>query len=154
MRKHVVKIAENHPDYSDQHLQLRRDLPVKPKVSTFNLSNMLPKNRRTLPLSETLRLKNERRKYAPWFMAGTARNANLVYVDECVFNLLSRRTRGRALVGQRAVRQVVESRELNLIIIMAISPEVGILCNGKCYRDSKCNHLLPLSNRFRSHNWP
>ncbi len=60
-------------------------------------------------------------------MAETARNTNLVYVDECGFNLFTRRTRGRALVGQRAVRQVAGSRGQNLNIIMAISLEVGLL---------------------------
>ena len=52
-------------------------------------------------------------------------NQNLVFVDEAGFNLYTRRTRGRAARGERAVRQVAGNRGPNLNIILAISPAVG-----------------------------
>ena len=51
----------------------------------------------------------------------------MVYVDETNFSLYTRRTRGRAVQGHRAVRQVLGSRGPNLNLVMAISPEVGVL---------------------------
>ena len=45
-------------------------------------------------------------------------NQNLVFVDEAGFNLYIRRTRGRASIGQRAVRQMAGSRGKNLNIII------------------------------------
>ena len=53
-------------------------------------------------------------------------NQNLVFVDEAGFNLYTRRTRGRASIGQRAVRQVAGGRGKNLNIIMAISVAAGL----------------------------
>ena len=53
-------------------------------------------------------------------------NQNLVFVDEAGFNFYTRRTRGRASVGQHAVRQVAGSLGKNLNIIMAILAAAGL----------------------------
>ena len=65
-------------------------------------------------------------EYAQWFMARGIQ-CNLIYVDECGFNLYTRKTRGRAVIGQRAVRQVAGCRGKNLNLILAINPDVGVL---------------------------
>ena len=71
-------------------------------------------------------VKKDRREYDRW-LTTEALKENLIYVDECGFNLFTRRTRGRARIGQRAVRQVLNTRGKNLTLILAIFPSVGIL---------------------------
>ena len=71
-------------------------------------------------------LKHEQLDYAQWCMQ-EAVNSIAVYVDETCFNLYTRQTRARALIGQRAVRQVLGSREPNLNLTMTISPGVGMV---------------------------
>ena len=85
---------------------------------------------------------NARHEYVTW-MTQQGVNKTLIFVDEAGkyvihtffvkvhaiafisgFNLHTRRTRGRAAVGERAVRQVAGC---NLNIIMAISPGVGVV---------------------------
>ena len=68
-----------------------------------------------------LQVKEEHREFV-LLLTQEGINQNLLYVDECGFNLFTRRTRGRARVGQRAVRQVCNSRGKNINIILAISP--------------------------------
>jgi len=74
----------------------------------------------------SLATKEKRREYAAW-LAAEGVNQNMVYLDECGFNLHTRRTSGGARVGQRAVRQVAASRGKHLNLLMAISPAVGII---------------------------
>ena len=54
------------------------------------------------------------------------RGPRVVYVDESGFNVWTQRTRGRAPVGQRAVRTVNSQRGENLTIILAVSPQNGV----------------------------
>ena len=54
-------------------------------------------------------------------------NVTVVYIDETNFRLYTRRARGRAVQGHRAVRQVLGSPGPNLNLVMAISPGVGVL---------------------------
>ena len=53
-------------------------------------------------------------------------NSNFIFVDECGFNLFTARTRGRARINQRAVRQVTSSKGKNLNLIMAVTPASGL----------------------------
>ena len=69
--------------------------------------------------------KDARRDYPNWMMAGVRHN--LIYLGEAVFNLFTRRTCGRALIGQRAVRQVGGSKGQHLTLITAISPGGGLV---------------------------
>ena len=68
--------------------------------------------------------KASRRDYAVWFMQNA--NANFIFVDECGFNLYTARTRGRARINQRAVRQVTSSKGKNLNLLMAVAPATGL----------------------------
>ena len=67
-----------------------------------------------------------RRIYSQWYMENAVQRT-CIYIDETSFNLWTRRTRGRAIQGQRAVRQVLGSRGPNLNLVMAISPGTGVV---------------------------
>ncbi len=51
----------------------------------------------------------------------------LIYVDESSFNLFTRRTRGRAVRGRPAVRQLNFERGRNLNLCLAVAAEVGVV---------------------------
>lgn len=135
MKEAAVAIVERNAAYTLKQInaQLRQTFPQKPHISISTLATMLDgqlvamKNLEDAPVERNSPdTKEERRQYATW-LAAEGVNQNIVYVDECGFNLYTRRTRGRALVGQRAVRQVAASRGRNLNLLMAISPTVGVV---------------------------
>ena len=51
----------------------------------------------------------------------------MIYVDETCYNLFTARTRGRATRGQPAVRQLQFERGQNLNLVMAVTPDVGVI---------------------------
>ena len=54
-------------------------------------------------------------------------NNRRVYLDETGFNLYTRRTYGRAPVGERAIRVVGSQRGRNITFPVAVTPDVGVL---------------------------
>ena len=138
MKEAAVAIVERNAAYTLKQInaQLRQTFPQKPHISISTLATMLDgqlvamKNLEDAPVERNSPdTKEERRQYATW-LAAEGVNQNIVYVDEYGFNLYTRRTRGRALVGQRAVRQVAASRGRNLNLLMAISKNFLELKNG------------------------
>ena len=76
----------------------------------------------------TPRIKEIRMNYSNWiYNEGTGQH--LIYIDECGFNLYTKRTYGHAPVGQRAVRIVGGQRGRNISAIVAISNQVGVIYN-------------------------
>ena len=65
-------------------------------------------------------------------------NTRRVYLDETGFNLYTRRTYGRAPVGQRVNRIVGSQRGRNVTFLVAITPDVGVL-HFECF-DRGVNH--------------
>ena len=73
-----------------------------------------------------------------WLMTeGTQKN--LVYIDEFCINVWTARTKGRAPVGQPAVRITSGQRGQNLMFCLAISPQFGFV-HYRCTVDG-FNHL-------------
>ena len=73
-------------------------------------------------------VKVNRREFTEW--PNDVRNDvdhELVYVDECGFNLHMCRTRGRAIAGHRAVRVVNGRKGPNISYIMTVSAIRGII---------------------------
>ena len=72
-------------------------------------------------------------------------NRHVVFVDAAGFNLHTRRTRGRAHVDERAVRQIAGCRGSNLNLLMAVSPEAGMqyfeIHIGTVNREKFCKFL-------------
>ena len=101
----------------------------------------------------SVRIKRDRAVYAAWYLAQgkhsfqlfckymyitlhvhhvsvekpvDAQNT-LIFVDESCFNIFTRRTRGRAALGQPAVRQLNFDRGANLNLVMAVAPGTGVV---------------------------
>ena len=73
-------------------------------------------------------VKVSRREFAEWL--NDVRNDvdhELIYVDESGFNLHMCRTRGRAVVGNRAVRVVNGQKGPNISCVMAVSATRGVI---------------------------
>ena len=71
-------------------------------------------------------IKDEIAEYVSWFLReGTQRE--VVFVDECGFNVWTARTQGRSARGTRAVRIVEGNRGKNLTLCLAVSPGFGLV---------------------------
>jgi transposase len=134
MKEAMVNIVERHSAYTLKQIkeQLQRLLPQKPIISVSTVAKTLDgaliriKKLEDMPQDRNSdRIKDLRRDYANWMMTQGVGH-NLFYLDETGFNLFTRRTRGRARVGQRAVRQVGNSKGRHLTVIMTISPDSGL----------------------------
>lgn len=125
----IVGLVERHPDYTLEQIRAQLQFPL----SVASISRALEKQLITMKKLEdcpvnrnSLVTKQKRSSYAEWYLK-TAVNRTLVYFDETCFNIYSKRTRGRALQGRPAVRQVNGYRGPNLNLVMAISARVGVV---------------------------
>ena len=134
----ILEIAREEPFSTltaiKEKLQVR--LPHKPRVhiSTIarHLENMLislkiagkdadvPHRRNTPTTKET------RHQYAIW-LTSLPVNHHVVYIDECGINLFTRRSQGRAPVGQPVRQRIVGARMANINLIMAINSDMGLV---------------------------
>ena len=117
----------------DLNAELRRRLPNKPHISEFHLSRVCHglfftlKKLEAAPFDRNREdIKEERHRYATWFLEVAHCSPRVIYVDESGFNVWTQRTRGRARVGERAVRSVHSQRGENLTLILAVSPQNGV----------------------------
>ena len=130
----LAEIVEDHPTYTLG--QIRREAlirnPMLPPMSNTTVARCL--NQRLIVIKKmedapgqrnTEATKERRREYALWILDDVARE--LVFIDECGINLWLRRTRGRALRGQRAVRVVDGRRGQNFTVVFAVSNLRGLL---------------------------
>ena len=118
MKNAAIAIVEAHSAFTLKQIleELQRRLLDKPPISITTLAKLLDgqlitikKLEDILPIDRNrIDVKNDRREYARW-LTTEALNENLIYVDECGFNLFTQRTRRRARIGQRAVRQVLNT---------------------------------------------
>ena len=65
-------------------------------------------------------------RFSEWMLRNGI-NQRRVYIDETGFNLYTRRSYGRAPVGQRVNRIVGSQRGNNVTFLVAITPEAGVL---------------------------
>ena len=149
-------IVECHSDYTlDQiNRELQRRLPNKPSISRSTLARLRELSLVSLKKLEDIPAarnsedtKNARQQYATWLLQ-EGLEQRLIFVDEAGINLFTRRTRGRAPVGQRATRVVGGTRGKNLTLRLAISEE-GIVhyefIEGGMTKDKFSNFLRTLS---------
>ena len=71
-------------------------------------------------------VKQARKEYARWFIEVAFISPKVIYIDESGFNTWTQCTRGRAVVGERAIRMVNSQRGQNVTLILAISAQTGI----------------------------
>ena len=133
MRNCMLQIVEENAAFTlnqiKERLQMR--LPNKPHIHISTIAATLDgmlvriKKLEDAPIDRNSpATKESRREYATWFMQNQGQN--FIFVDECGFNLFMARTRGRARINQRAVRQVTSSRGKNLNLLMVVTPATGL----------------------------
>lgn len=131
----LVAIVEEHPGFTlrqiNQELQSR--LPDKPHLSLTTLCRglegrflVLKKFEDSVAERNSDQVKERRMAYAQWLMMNGVNN-ELVFLDECGINLWTRRTRGRAPRGSRAVRVVTARRGRNFTVIFAVGHTRGLI---------------------------
>jgi len=113
--------------------ELQRLLPEKPRISSKHLSKVCQGMIYTLKKLECAPadrnrsdVKEARKQYARWFLENGLSAPRIVYVDGAGYNIWTQQTRGRARIGERAVRSVSAQRGENLTLILAISPQRGV----------------------------
>lgn len=128
-------IVEEKPAFTLRQInqELRHRLPNKPHLSVTSLARCLKgrlivlKKLEDSPIERNSdRVKTQRHDYAQWLMQDGLHN-ELVFIDESGINLWTRRTRGRAVVGSRAVRTVAGRRGKNFTVVFAVSNTRGLL---------------------------
>ncbi|GFO13938.1 Tc1 transposase-like protein [Plakobranchus ocellatus] len=138
MLETVIAIVSDHPDYTltmiNQELRVR--LPGAPHVTPSTISNVLKGQLITMKKLEDVpaernseRTKAQRRDFATWLLQN-AQRYNFIYIDEAGINIWTKRTRGRARRGDRAVRIVQGRRGQNLTMTFAIN-----VLNGLVYHE-------------------
>jgi len=134
MREALVEYVEEKPTatLNEMRVKLLELFPHSP-VSTTTVSRNLDaslitlKLLRTTPTSwNTAEVKEERGVFAEWMVAAGI-HKNLIFVDECGYNLWTARTQGRSIQGTRAVRVACSQRGQNLTLCLAVSPSYGLV---------------------------
>lgn len=120
IRECLADIVEEHPTYTLSQLkaELEARLPAKPVVSTSTIARSLEAQLIVLKKMEDAPQERNsevtkllRKEYAEWLL-NSGLQQELIFIDEAGINLWTRRTRGRAPRGQRAVR-VINGRRGN-----------------------------------------
>ena len=164
---HNVKFDEEMKDVASEFIELnpvitlkelnakiRQRLPEKPQVSVSTLATAVDGMLYTVKaISDIPQGRNSdatkelRRQYATW-MTVNAVDEN-IFIDECGFNVFTRRSRGRALRGTPAVRKVKGQRGKNITVCLAISQRLGVvhhrIMEGGMMRDIFIAFLTELS---------
>ena len=124
----MVMCLEDNPQLTLKQLNgiLRDTWPAKHQVSTSTIARALQgaliSVKKVIPQPaerNSAEVKAARTAYANWRMQLHPRT-KVVYVDETGFNLFVMRTRGRAAIGERAIRTVCGSKGANTTVITAI----------------------------------
>lgn len=114
IRRCLAHIVEEHPIFTLLQLkaELEAQLPTKPLISTSTIARCLEgqlivmKKIEDAPRERNSESTKESRKaYAEWLL-NIGLQQEIIFIDEAGINLWTRRTRGRAPRGQRAVRVV------------------------------------------------
>lgn len=154
MLNFLIRSIEEKPTITLKEMQakLRDGLPDKPPVSVQTLSRALDgamytvKDLRHVPIQwNDPAVKKERKEHFNWLM-NEGMNHNLIYLDEFGINCWTSRTKGRAPVGQRAVRITTKQRGANLTFCLAVSPQFGLVhvtyTTGKQISCRRINYLI------------
>jgi transposase len=113
--------------------ELRHRRPNKPRVSKSTLSRALDGMLVTMKLAQDVpvgrnepRVLDLRLEYAQWFLRDGI-IGHCIFIDECGYNIWTRRSFGRALRGQPAFRVVDNQRGQRCNVSLATSNEIGLV---------------------------
>ena len=135
MRRELEMIVNENPAFTLAQINtaLRQRLSQKPHISRTVLADTL---QAALLVIEKLEdcpaernseaTKLQRKEYAEWILQHGVRR-ELIFIGEAGVNLYTERTRGRAPVGQRAVRTVNGRRGPNFTMLLAVSNQRGLI---------------------------
>lgn len=110
----LCDVVGEHPTFTLLQLkaELEVQLPLKPHISTSTIARCLEGQLIVMKKMEDATqernsesTKNSRKEYAEWLL-NIGLQHEMIFIDEAGINLWTRRTRGRAPRGQRAVRVV------------------------------------------------
>ena len=157
MKQFLVNIIEEKSTITLKEMKSQMELqrPDWPHVTVQCISKALDgelitiKQLRNIPQQRNSDfVKLARREYMLWWTEEAVHN-QLVYVDECGFNLYTSRTQGRAERGFRAVRQIAMQRGQNITVSLAVSPQYGVvhysIKRGGANIDSFAGFLMEIS---------
>lgn len=134
----ILEIARQQPFTTLMQIKetLQQRLPDKPQVHVSTISRHLEGNLISVKIAgkdaDVPRLRNipetkqKRYEYFTW-LTSLNLNDNIINIDECGFNLFTRRTQGRAPIGQPVRQEVVGHRMRNINLIMAINADLGLV---------------------------
>jgi len=135
MKRKIEEIVDNNNLLTIAQINsaLREALPNKPHIEKSCLAATMDgmlysvKSLTTIPEQRNSdRVKGQRKTYADWFLQEAVLVPNLVFLDECGFNLWTCRTRGRSRIGLPATRVVAGQRGQNTTLLLAVSCTRGI----------------------------
>ena len=137
MRQELMRLIEDNPLLT--LLQMKNDLaaslPNKPPISTSTIARALDGMLITIKLAEDVpdqrnaqRVIDARHEYATWFLRDAVLG-HCVFIDECGYNIWTRRSFGRAPRGEPARRVVNGQRGHNCNVTFAVSGEVGLVAH-------------------------
>jgi transposase len=136
MRDMVEAIIEDNPALTLKSIneRLRQRMPGKPEICDSTVANICDamlytvKKLELQPVNRNApHIKEERIVYANWFLAEAILAPMLVFVDESGFNMWTSRGQGRSKRGTPATKVVCGQRGSNVSLILAISPQVGVV---------------------------
>ncbi|GFO31285.1 Tc1 transposase-like protein [Plakobranchus ocellatus] len=135
MRAVVRAVVEEHPDFTIRNInrELRTRLPQSPAISQTTISGILDvllvttKKLEDAPAERNSDgTKQQRHAYATWLMH-EVQETEFIFIVEAGINIWTKRTRGRAVRGRRAVRVVQGRRGPNLTMTFAVSNVGGLI---------------------------
>ena len=124
MRQCIEEIINENPMLTLQGIndELQERLPEKPRVNSRTVGKILDGMLYTRKLARRCPAERKRpdvierrRAYAAWFLEEAIEN-QVVFVDECGFNIWTARSHGRSTRGDRAYRQVFGQKDPNITI--------------------------------------
>ena len=131
----LLSIVEENPQFtlSQINATLKSLLPHKPAMCDNTSSNILHGQMVTMkklmdsPAERNAsEVKAQRRQLVEWLIA-LSPDIEPIFIDESGFHLWIKRTRGRAIRGDRAVRVVGGRRSTNFSALFAVSPGRGLV---------------------------
>ena len=138
MLAEIFRLARENPFTTLVQIQdqLRAAMPEKPRIHNSTIARHLQNQLISMKIAgkdadvprqrNTNENKQKRYAYAEW-LAHLPLNAHIIYIDECGFNLFTRRRQARSAVGERVRRQVKGICGRNINLILAISAEYGLM---------------------------
>ena len=130
----LLELVDEHPEYTLQQFNaaLRERMPDKAHISGSTVAKVLECRLITIKKLEDAPAERNRadvvqlrHNFAHWLMENAERE--MIFIDESGVNLHVKRTRGRAVAGERAVRVIGHQRGRNVTLIVAASPARGLL---------------------------